>query len=85
MFNQPSNKLFIFSPFVDLLNTHYIPSKFVERNLDDFYPLKFILNNQDIKFEYNRNAFIDIISTLYTRLEASEALVKDLLDIATKR
>ena len=63
----------IFSPLVELFNgSTYLPSKFVDKNLDDFAPL----NSPEVQLDSDKH-----ISELNRRIENYERLVSDLMEI----
>lgn len=78
------SKLFIVNYFIELFNgSTYVPSKFVDVNLNDFYVWKF-LNSQGIVLDTNNTNLMKIIEELYSRLEESESLAHDLIKIISK-
>lgn len=75
------SKPFMFNPFIELFNgNNYFPGKFIDTNLNDFYALKYI-NNQDIIADDNVTSLMKTIIRLNSRIEEYESLVDDLIPL----
>lgn len=75
------SKPFIFNPFIELFNGNsYFPGKFLDRNSNDFYVIKY-LNNDDIIVNNHAVSLMKTIIGLNSRIEQYEILTRDLIPL----
>jgi hypothetical protein len=83
---KTKDKQFIFSSILELFNgDKYVPSKFIDINLNEMWAINYLSPQFDIVSEPSKSSYIKFILELNKRLEVNELLINDLLHIVSEK